>query len=61
MFVCPVCSRKFSEEPLLVKHYLACWKEHNSSHRPKEAPRSPDIESRTVNAETLSFFGGPRA
>ena len=56
MFICPTCSKEFLTEPEVVKHFLKCWKEHNPHHESKEAPHSPDIVNKQVNADTLAFF-----
>ena len=56
MFICPVCSKKFKEKEALVKHYLICWREHNPNHKPKDAPKSQDVEIRHMTDDTLSFF-----
>ena len=56
MFICPTCGKEFSEEDKVVKHYLSCWKANNPYHKPKAAPRSPDIETREINDDIIAFF-----
>ena len=56
MYICPICNRKFKEEEKLVKHFLTCWKEKNPFHTSKEAPRSEDVEIRTINEDVMDFF-----
>lgn len=56
MYICPTCAREFSDKDMLVKHFLACWKERHPGHKPKDAPRSPNIETRQVNDEAAAFF-----
>ena len=56
MFICPVCSKEFLKEENLVKHYLSCWKENNPNHKSKDAPRSKDIETRSVTEDIKTFF-----
>ena len=56
MYICPVCSREFSEENVVVKHYLKCWKEHNPHQKSKSAPRSEDINTREVSDDVANLF-----
>lgn len=56
MYICPVCNKKFEKEEILVKHLSTCWKEKNLSHKSKDAPRSGDRVTRTVNKDIESFF-----
>ncbi len=56
MYICPTCSKQFEEEENLVKHYLKCWKEKFPCHQAKSAPRSEDINTRTVDADIMNFF-----
>ncbi len=56
MFICPICGREYEEEEMVAKHFLSCWKEHNTSHISKEAPHSPDIEVRKSNPDAEAFF-----
>lgn len=56
MYICPVCNKKFEKEEILVKHLSACWKEKNPSHKSKDAPKSEDRVTRTVNEDIESFF-----
>lgn len=56
MYICPTCGRRFTKEEKLSRHFLACWREQNPSYVPKDAPRSPDQETRQVNNDIMSFF-----
>ena len=56
MYICPTCGRRFEKEEKLSRHFLACWREQNPSHVSKDAPRSPDQETRQVNNDVVSFF-----
>ena len=55
MFICPVCHKEFDTEPEVVRHYLACWKENALPHKPKEAPRSADV-NRCNGADKMQNF-----
>jgi hypothetical protein len=56
MYICPTCNKGFKEEDFFVKHMLKCWREKNSHLKSKPAPRSEDINTRTVNNEIADFF-----
>ena len=56
MYICPTCGKQFKKEEVLVKHYLACWKEQHPYHKSKPAPRSEDINTRISNSEIENFF-----
>lgn len=56
MYICPVCSREFSDSDNVVKHYLKCWKEHNPHQKSKSAPQSPEIFTRKVDENAINFF-----
>ena len=56
MYICPTCSKGFEKEDIFTKHFLSCWKANNPNHKSKEAPRSDDIETRTINDEMKAFF-----
>jgi DNA-directed RNA polymerase subunit RPC12/RpoP len=56
MYICPVCKKEFDVEEILVKHYLKCWKEKNLTHKSKPAPRSEDINTRTISDDIMNFF-----
>lgn len=56
MYICPTCNKQFTNEDILVKHFNKCWKEQNINHRPKDAPRSEDITTRTINDDVINFF-----
>lgn len=55
MFICPVCHQEFDSEQKVVHHYLACWKENALPHKPKEAPRSQDI-NKSNGADAMQNF-----
>ena len=56
MFICPTCNKQFEKEEVLVKHMMKCWREKNPHHRSKSAPRSEDINTRSISDELASFF-----
>lgn len=56
MYICPTCKKQFNEEEKLVKHFLACWKEQHPNYKSKDAPRSPDVETRKINDDIMNFF-----
>ena len=56
MYICPSCNAEFSTEDAIVKHYLKCWKDRNPCHKSKPAPRSEDINTRTINNDMAVFF-----
>ena len=56
MYICPTCNKEFISEDMVVKHYLKCWQEKNPCYKPKPAPRSEPITTKTVNAEMANFF-----
>lgn len=58
MYICPTCNREFQDEDKITKHLLSCWKEKHPNHISKEAPRSADRVTRTVNADIMNFFEG---
>ncbi len=56
MYICPICKKEFKEEEKLVKHLSICWKEKNPYHKSKEAPRSENVVTRTINNDMENFF-----
>ena len=56
MYICPTCAKEFSEEEVLVKHFLKCWKEKHPNQKSKPAHRSADINTKEVNKDVLNFF-----
>ena len=56
MYICPTCGKEFPTESEIVKYFLKCWKEKHPYHKSKEAPRSADLVSRSVNKDTENFF-----
>jgi len=55
-YICPTCNKEFDIEEEVSKHFLKCWKDNNPHHESKPAPRSEDINIRTVNNEIVNFF-----
>lgn len=55
MYICPVCTKEYEEESVLVKHFLSCWKEHSPIHEVKSASRS-EVTTREVNEDIINFF-----
>ena len=55
MFICPVCHKEFDSEQKVVRHYLACWKVNALPHKPKDAPRSEDI-NKSNGADVMQNF-----
>lgn len=56
MYVCPVCGKEYDNEDAVVKCYMKCWRENNSVHHSKPAPKSEDISTREINADVATFF-----
>ena len=56
MYICPTCAKEFSEEEVLVKHFLKCWKEKQPNQKSKPAHRSADKNTKEVNKDVLNFF-----
>lgn len=56
MFVCPTCGNEFNTSEQIAKHSLICWHQHNPYHKPKPAPREPDIVTTEINEDALNFF-----
>lgn len=56
MYICPICNRSFETEEHIAKHSLKCWREKNPNHQSKPAPRSANVEKRTINDDVLNFF-----
>lgn len=56
MYICPTCGKECATEDLVAKHYLVCYKEKHPYHQSKSAPRSEDVNTRTVSDDILSFF-----
>lgn len=56
MYICPTCSREFSSENKIIKHFSTCWKDMHPGHVSKEAPRSENIITKTVSNDIMNFF-----
>lgn len=56
MYICPTCGREYESDEMVAKHFLTCWKEKNNCPPSKAAPRTADIETRTVNTDMANFF-----
>ena len=56
MYICPTCGKQFENDEVLTKHFLKCWKEKNPTHKSKPAPRSEDINTRTISDDIMNFF-----
>ena len=55
MYICPTCGKELPTEPEIVKHFLACWKEHNPHHKSKPAPHSESTNTQ-INSDVMEFF-----
>ena len=55
MYICPACGKELPTEPEIVKHFLACWKEHNPRHKSKSAPHSVLTDTQ-INSDVMEFF-----
>ena len=60
MYVCPICKREYDNEDAVVKCYMKCWRESNTQHHSKSAPKSEDITTREVSADIEAFFNSFR-
>lgn len=56
MYVCPICKKEYDNENAVAKCYMKCWRESNTQHQPKSAPKSEDITIREVPADIETFF-----
>ena len=55
MYLCPVCNKEFSQEELVVKHALGCWRKQYAGHSVKHAPRTTAV-TREVDPQIEDFF-----
>ncbi len=60
MYICPICNKEFDKEEKIVKHLSICWKKKNPYRESKEAPRSEDVVTRTINNDVTNFFNSIR-
>ena len=56
IYICPTCGKEYETEEEISKHYLKCWKNNNTSHQSKPAPRSEDITTREMGDDVVKFF-----
>ena len=56
IYVCPTCGKELNNEEEIATHFLKCWKEQNSHHKSKPAPRSENIVTTEVNEDIMKFF-----
>lgn len=61
MFVCPICNKEIESESRMAKHFLECWKSEHPYHKSKEAPQSPDTETREISDDIMDFFNNGRS
>ena len=56
IYICPTCGKELNSEEETATHFLKCWKENNSHHKSKPAPRSEDITMIEVSEDVKKFF-----
>lgn len=56
IYICPTCQKEYNTEEDMAKHFLKCWKDNNSHHRSKPAPRGEDITTSEVSEDIKNFF-----
>lgn len=56
MFYCPVCKKEYDNDAAVARCFLRCWSNSHSTHRSKNAPRTPDRVERICTPEIENFF-----